>query len=117
MYFQVTADFAFEPVLEHGQHKPELGHDVDLFSVNLDAAINSGALKKNRVFIPTVVDVKFISQILGQLVSRILGVLTTHLVPGMNVNGGHGSATLSWKTGSLVSVADRNQSFRPVGAR
>jgi len=73
MFFQVTADFTLEPFLEHGQQEPEFGHDVDLFPIDLDAAVNAGAFKVNGVSIPAVVNIKFLSQVLGQLVSSILG--------------------------------------------
>ena len=102
MITEVAPYFAFEPVFKHGQKKTELGDDMDLLSIHLDSAINSGWLKNNGVIIPAIFDIEFICQVLRQLVGGFLSVFTTHVVMCMDVDGWHGRSSSRLTGSSLV---------------
>jgi hypothetical protein len=89
VFTEVSADLTLQLVFEKGKHKTKLSKNMNLFTVYFDRPLDPGSLKINGVIVPAVFDVKFVGQVLCQLVSRFLRFFTVHFVRGIDVDSGH----------------------------
>jgi hypothetical protein len=109
---EVADDFTFDLGLEEHQHHAEPGLDANFAVADRNGPVDTGALKVNVVAVPTVVDVEFAREIVGQLVRSRLGLLAAEVVSGVHIDVGHGRNLLNF---ARFSVRSRAFSYQTQG--
>jgi len=102
MTSEVLFDFILDLVLEHHQEESQLGPDVYFTIANHYAAVDTGPLEMNHVFVPAVLNAEFFRQVTGKLIGRLLSIRVFHSMKCPNINRRHHASRPVSVSGSLV---------------
>ena len=96
-------DFAFDRSLECHQQEAKVGGDMDELGRNLDVPINTATLEMQGIAFPTIRDVEFFSDMVGDALHRF---------PGFGQ--GAGMRTLDFDAGHGLGSRRKRRLMRPI---